>query len=312
LRVFHEISDIPSGLISVVSTGTFDGVHLGHKSIIKEMTDIAKDQGLQSVVITFDPHPRIVLGKDESNLKLLSTLDEKISMFESLGVDNVFVVNFTKEFAATPYEQYIKDFLVGKLGARHIVLGFNHHFGQKRSGNHDTLVALGADYGYAVTEVSPKGYEGLVVSSTRIRQLLEEKNLALANNFLGYSYGLTGVVVHGRQVGATIGYPTANVNISDPYKQLPAVGVYAVMVGVKGKRFKGMCSVGHNPTFGVMDLSVEVNIFDFDEDIYGSDIRLEFVTFLRSEIKFAAVDELVKQLALDKENSLSSLKDIHE
>ena len=193
-----------------------------------------------------------------------------------------------------------------------LMMGFNHHFGQKRSGNHETLLALGELYGYEVTEVSPRDFEGIVASSTKIRQLMEEKDLELANKLLGYHYSVSGTVVHGRHVGATIGYPTANIKIDDSYKQLPAVGVYAVMVRIGNETYKGMCSVGYNPTFGKMGLSVEVNIFDFAEDIYNREIRLGFVSFLRPEEKFANVEALVKQLIKDKENSLLKLKDIHE
>ncbi len=312
LRVIKDISELPHGMVSVVSTGTFDGVHLGHKTIINAMTEIAASQNLSSVAITFDPHPRIVLGKDENKLKLLTTLDEKIAIFESLGVDNVFVIQFTKEFAATPYEQYVKDFLVNRLGAKHIVLGFNHHFGQKRSGNHDTLIALGKNYGYEVTEVSPQGFEGQVVSSTKIRQLLDEQNLDLANKLLSYHYAVTGTVVRGRNVGTSLGYPTANIKINDPYKQIPAVGVYAVTVQIEKYIYKGMCSIGYNPTFGEMDLSVEVNIFDFADDIYGREIKLGFVSFLRPELKFDNIELLVQQLKTDKETSMVKLNNIHE
>jgi riboflavin kinase/FMN adenylyltransferase len=299
-------------MATVVSTGTFDGVHLGHKTIINQMTEIAVKENLQSVVITFDPHPRIVLKKDEQNLKLLTTLEEKLAIFESLGVDNVFVIQFTKEFAATPYEVYIKEFLSETLGAIHIVLGFNHQFGQKRSGNHDTLIALGKNYGYDVSEVSPQEYAGMVVSSTKIRQLLDEQNLDLANKLLGYYYSVSGIVIHGRHVGASIGYPTANIKIADPYKQLPAVGVYAVNIHIGKETYRGMCSIGYNPTFGIMNLSVEVNIFDFAEDIYDKEIRLGFISFLRPEIKFENIDALVQQLKKDKENSLLKLKEYHE
>jgi riboflavin kinase / FMN adenylyltransferase len=295
----------------VVSTGTFDGVHLGHKTIIKQMTAIAALKGLQSVVITFDPHPRIALGKDENKLKLLTSLDEKIAVFESLGIDNVFVIPFTKEFAATPYENYIKDILVGKIGAKHIVLGFNHQFGQQRSGNHNTLIDLGKTYGYEVTEVAPQDYEGQVVSSTKIRELLDEKNLDLANKLLGYHYLVAGKVVHGRKVGKIIGYPTANLSIGDPYKLIPAVGVYAVTVRINNEVHFGMCSIGFNPTFGKMGMSVEVNIFDFDADIYGKDIMLGFVAYLRPEIKFDSVEALVRQIQIDKEHSLQILQGLN-
>ena len=276
------------------------------------MTTIAASQGLQSVVITFDPHPRVVLGKDENKMKLLTTLEEKIAIFEKLGVDNVYVIPFTKEFAATPYEDYIKDILVRKLGAKHIVLGFNHQFGQERSGNHNTLIALGKTYGYEVTEVSPQRVEGQVVSSTRIRHLLEQHELDLANKLLGYPFMITGSVIHGRKVGKTIGFPTANIMIADHYKLIPALGVYAVTVQIDNDIHFGMCSIGFNPTFGKMELSVEVNIFDFNTEIYGKEIRMGFVSYLRPEIKFDGVEALVKQMNKDKENSLQKLHSLND
>jgi riboflavin kinase / FMN adenylyltransferase len=249
-----------------------------------------------------------VLSKDENKLKLLTTLEEKIAIFESLGVDNVYVIPFTIDFAATPYEQYIRDFLIGKLGAKHIVLGFNHQFGQQRSGNHDTLLSLGRQYDYAVTEISPQEAEDLVVSSTRIRQMLEQRELDLANKLLGYPYMLTGNVVHGRKVGKSLGFPTANLMINDAYKLIPAVGVYAVTVQIDNDIHFGMCSIGFNPTFGTMGMNVEVNIFDFEADIYGKEIRLGFVSYLRPEIKFDSAEALAKQMNKDKENSLLKLQ----
>ncbi len=291
----------------MVSTGTFDGIHLGHKTIIKEMCGIARKHHLQSVAITFHPHPRIVLGKDVDKLKLLTTLDEKIAIFQEMCVDNLFVIPFTKEFAATPYDRYVKDFLLGSLGAKHIVLGFNHHFGQKRSGNHDTLLNLGITYGYQVTEVLPKDFDGLVVSSTRIRQLLDQQNVDLANKLLGYHFPVTGTVVHGRHLGRELGYPTANIVVDEPYKQIPAAGVYAVNVIIEEQTYKGMCSIGYNPTFGENKLTIEANIFNFNNDIYGQTIKLAFVSFLRSEIKFPNVEALLQQLHEDKKVSMLRL-----
>lgn len=312
MKVFYHNNDIPSGLTSVVSTGTFDGVHLGHRIILNEMCRIARMEKLESVVITFQPHPRIVLHKDENKLKLLTSLAEKLDIFNKLCIDNVFVIEFTREFASMPYENYVKDFLVEKLGARHIVLGFNHHFGEKRTGNHNTLLELSVNYGYGVTEVAQHDFERQVVSSTHIRQLLDEQNLELANKLLGYYYAVTGTVTHGSKRGRILGYPTANIAIEDPYKQLPAVGVYAVQVLVESKTYKGMCSVGYNPTFGPNDLSIEVNIFDFIGDIYGKHIKLCFVSFLRPEIKFSDPESLRRQLNEDKRISLVKLNPIHE
>lgn len=311
MKVFNCIDDIYPDIATVVSTGTFDGVHLGHKTILNELLSISQQKDLQSVVVTFHPHPRIVLGKDAQKLLLLTSLDEKISILEELGVDNVIVIPFDKEFASMPYENYVKDFLVGKLGAKHVVLGFNHHFGDKRTGNHETLMSLGKHYGYDVIEVSPQGVDEIIISSTRIRQLLIESNLDLANKLLGYHYIVSGTVIHGHHLGAKLGFPTANLSIKESFKLLPAVGVYAVTVKVDNRNYKGMCSIGHNPTFGQRALSVEANIFDFNEDIYGQEISVGFVSFLRQERKFNNVEALVRQLNIDKEESIIKLAHIH-
>ncbi len=309
MKVLRNSNEIPADIRSVVSTGTFDGVHKGHQAIIKKMITIAKQHQLQSVIVTFEPHPRVALGKDDNKLKLLTTLDEKLSIFERSGIDYVFVIDFTPEFAATPYESYVKDFLVGQLKAKFIVLGFNHHFGNKRSGNHDTLIKMGAEYGYQVEEVNEQTEKGVASSSTKIRALLDNHFVEEANSLLSYHYSISGEVVEGKKIGNTIGFPTANVKIGDCLKQIPANGVYAVNVEVENRLYKGMCNIGLNPTFENRSLSIEVNIFDFERNIYGKYIKITFESFIRDEIKFKSVDELVLQLNRDKQ---TVLKKLHE
>ena len=291
----------------MVSTGTFDGIHKGHRSIIKRMTDIAHEHHLQSVIVTFEPHPRIALAMDDFKLKLLTTLDEKVTIFEQLGIDNVFVVNFTKEFAAIPYEVYVKNFLAASLHCKYVVMGFNHHFGNKRSGNHETLLELGKLHGYQVEEISGQSENNIVASSTKIRHLIENHTIEEANAMLTYHYSMTGEVVEGRMIGRTIGFPTANIKIADSLKLIPGIGVYAVKVQVDDVVYKGMCNIGYNPTFANPNLSVEVNIFDFDQDIYGQNIKVIFENYIRSEVKFDNVQELIRQLGRDKELVLKKL-----
>ena len=307
MKIFRNTKEIPKKFSSVVSTGTFDGIHKGHRSILNRMTTIAKEQGLQSVVITFEPHPRIALAMDDFKLKLLTTLDEKLLIFEQLGIDNVFVVDFTKEFAATPYEVYVKDFLAKALHCKYVVMGFNHHFGNKRSGNHETLLEMGKMYGYQVEEIAGQSENNIVASSTKIRHLIENHAIEEANAMLTYHYSITGEVVEGRRIGRTIGFPTANIKMGDSLKLIPGNGVYGVKVEVDGTIYNGMCNIGYNPTFANPTLSVEVNIFDFDRDIYGQTIKVIFENYIRSEVKFDSVPELIHQLNRDKEMVLKKL-----
>ncbi|MEI6122492.1 MAG: bifunctional riboflavin kinase/FAD synthetase [Bacteroidota bacterium] len=300
MNIFRNCNEIPTDFNSVVSTGTFDGVHKGHRAIIKRVNEIAEQHKLKSVIVTFEPHPRVALGNEGTHLKLLTTLDEKLAIFEELGIDIVFVIDFTSEFAAMPYEVYVKDFLVKELKAKYVVLGFNHHFGNHRSGNHDTLFKSGEVYGFQVEEVSEQTEGNIVPSSTKIRLLLEHNHVEEANILLSYNYSLVGKVVEGNQIGKQIGFPTANLKVADVLKQIPANGVYAVQIVVDNELFEGMCNIGNNPTFVNRPRSIEVHIFGFDRTIYGKNIKLVFKYFVRNEKKFTGVKELTKQLARDK------------
>lgn len=308
LKVFRSIDEVCDLQASVVSTGTFDGVHFGHKAIIARMKEISKENNLQSVVVTFDPHPRIALNKDVAKLSLLNTLDEKLSLFEKLGIDITVVIPFNAEFAATPYTAYISRFLVERLHARYVVLGYNHHFGEARSGNYQALADLGAIHHYEVTEVEPQLCEGHSVSSSYIRNVINDGDLELAAKLLGYDYFVSGEVVHGNHRGTSLGFPTANILVTDHFKMIPPNGVYVVKFRLNENVFAGMCSVGTNPTFNDGKQSIEVNIFDFSEMIYGERAEVSFCKFLRPEEKYTSVDNLIAQLRTDKENTLAFFK----
>jgi len=309
LKVFHDLYKIPPGLTSVVSVGTFDGVHKGHQAIIRKMTEIASVKKLQSVVLTFDPHPRYTLKKDDEKLKLLLTNEEKLRRFEVMGVDIVVIISFTTEFAKTPYEIFIKKYLVDALGMKCLVVGFDHRFGENRSGNHQTLIDLSRKYDYAVIEKAALTENDDVISSTKIRSLLDTGQIETANRYLGYAFPISGFVVEGNRTGNKLGFPTANIIVDNPSKQIPAKGVYAVKVLIEDKIYNGMCNIGNKPTFENQPLTIETNIFDFDKNIYHKKIGVFFISFIRSEFKFENTELLITQIEQDKRNVLKILNE---
>lgn len=310
MKVFENINKIPQDFSSVVSVGTFDGVHKGHQAIIKQMTDIARYKHLNSVILTFDPHPRFALKKDHDKLKLLSTTQEKLRQLEIFGIEEVVVIKFTPDFAKTHYEDFIKKYLVDALRIKYIVAGFDHHFGENRSGNHQTLIDLSTKYGYQVIEMEALTKNNRIISSTKIRDFIETHQIEQANSFLGYTYHLNGTVVEGNNTGKKLGFPTANILVADTFKQIPAIGVYAIQIVIDNEIYKGMCNIGTKPTFGKQPLTIEVNIFNFDKDIYGKNIRLHFISFIRNEKTFENIPLLKSQLAEDKINIIKKFNEI--
>jgi riboflavin kinase / FMN adenylyltransferase len=290
----------------VVTIGTFDGVHLGHREVITELKQISHDTGGESVVLTFSPHPRMVVTPEEDTIRLLSTLEEKIVLLEALGLDHLVIYPFTKEFAALSYMDFVADILVGKMHIHKLVTGYDHKFGHDRKGDFHALVALGRQYGFEVEQLNPLLVENVAVSSTRIRQALEVGDMRKANHFLGYSYLLKGVVIEGRRLGRDLGFPTANILPVDNHKMIPTDGVYAVYVNVEGARHEGMLNVGTRPTVNsnVDHRSIEVHIFDFEKDIYHKDISVNFVERIRDEKKFENLALLIAQLKDDKTSAL--------
>jgi len=307
MRVFRDINSLPAFKNAVITVGTFDGVHRGHQQLIRKIHSLAQSVTGESVLITFNPHPRIVVHPDDHQLRLLSTLDEKISLLEKEGIDNLVVVPFTKEFSTQSAREYVECFLVGQFHPAVIVIGYNHSFGHHRDGNIELLKKLSAEYNFRVEEISKQIVEDIAVSSTRIRIALEERDCELASQLLGRHYSLYGTVVEGDKIGRTLGYPTANIAVADSTKLIPADGIYAVTVTVEGKIYKGMLSIGYRPTVGGTKKTIEVNIFDFNKNIYNQTIELSFVKWLRAEEKYSSLDELKVQLEKDKINSLEVL-----
>lgn len=292
----------------VVTVGTFDGVHNGHRKIVQNLKNAAAEIGGESAILTFTPHPRTVLFPDSEQV-CLTTNDEKAELLGSTGIDHLIVHPFTREFSLLSSSEFINDILVKSLNTKYLVVGFDHHFGKDRQGNFTSLKETGRQAGFEVEEISVEESDNHKISSTRIRQSLLDGNVVLANDLLGYRYMITGTVVKGKQLGRTIGFPTANI-FHESGKLIPKDGVYAVSIVHSGQAYKGMMNIGNRPTVNGTDRSVEVNIFDFNKDIYGEKIRVHIVDRLRDEQKFSGVDALKTQLHEDGVNAREILKSI--
>ncbi len=283
----------------MVTVGVFDGVHKGHLEIIDKLSAIAKANNCESVVITFEPHPRLVLPH-HAELKLLQTLDEKLERFEIAGVDSVLVIPFDREFAKISPHDFINNILVDQIHLSHVITGYDHFFGQNRQGDFDMLAQMGKQYDFTVDELQMVTVGNNTVSSSSVRRALLDGDVRLAANMLGYVYSITGEVVVGNKIGRNIGFPTANLKPSNAHKLVPGQGVYASIVKSKGINYKGMANIGYRPTIDADHLTIEVNIFDFDQDIYGQEITLSFVERIRNEKRFNSLGDLQLQLANDK------------
>lgn len=292
---------------SVVTIGTFDGVHVGHQKIIKRLVKNAAKKNLQAVVLTFFPHPRMVLQKD-TKIKLINTINEKSQLLENLGVDHLVIQEFTKEFSRLTALEFVQDILVDKLHVKHLIVGYDHRFGRNRSANIENLKEYAEDYGFEITEISAKEIDEVAVSSTKIRTALAAGNIIKANSYLGYKFTLSGTVIKGKNLGSQIGFPTANISIQESYKLIPKNGSYVVKVKVSENTFFGMMNIGENPTIAEKGSSIEVHLFDFQDDIYGQSIKIQLIDRLRDEQKFTSVEELKKQLEKDRETSLKIIR----
>ena len=298
---YNQIKD------SVVTIGTFDGVHLGHQKIIKRLVAIAHAEELQALVLTFFPHPRMVVQNDTS-IKLINTIDEKADLIQDLGVDHLVVKAFTKDFSRLTSLEYVRDVLVNKLHVKHIIVGYAHHFGRNRTANISDLKEFGAFYGFKVTEISAQEVGDVAVSSTKIRSALSEGAIKVANQFLGYNFFLKGTVVKGKGLGKTIQFPTANLKIEEPYKLIPKKGVYLVQSIIDAKLVYGMLNIGTNPTVSdANELSVEVFFFDFDQTLYGTAVNIQFLDRIRDEIKFSGLEALKAQLEQDQQTAMAKI-----
>ena len=307
MRIFRGLTEIQKIKNAVVTQGTFDGVHKAHKIILDKVKQISIEKGGESVVMTFEPHPRMVLKPDNHDLKLLTTLDEKIELLRMEGIQNLIVIPFTIELSQLHSQEFIKQILVDKISTKTLVIGYDHRFGKNREGSFEHLKNYSKDYGFEVEEVSEQVVDEIAVSSTKIRKALTEGKINIASKYLGRNYSVTGIVVKGKQLGRTIGYPTANILVNSEHKLIPSDGVYAVRVGVNNKFYGGMLNIGNNPTVEGKGRSIEVNIFDFAEDIYNQSITLYFVDKLREEEKFNGLDALKTQLEKDKLLALEAI-----
>lgn len=309
LKLFSNINDFTSTRKTVLTLGTFDGVHIGHKKIIDRLIQSAADENCESVILTFFPHPRMVL-QENSEIVLLNTIDERAQLLEKSGLDSLIVHPFDKNFSRLTAEEFIRDVLVEKLNIQKIIIGYDHRFGRNRTANINDLIEFGREYNFLVEQISAQELNAVSVSSTKIRTALLDGDIALANAFLGYSFAITGKVIHGRKLGRTIGYPTANLEISEDYKLIPKDGVYVVKSMFDGATIYGMMSIGNNPTIENAKHSLEVYFFDFDADLYGQTLQVSLLHRLRAEQKFDSIELLKQQIALDYSQSLSFLKSI--
>ncbi|MBL0273100.1 MAG: bifunctional riboflavin kinase/FAD synthetase [Chitinophagaceae bacterium] len=309
MQVHRDIDNLPAFRNAVVTIGTFDGVHMGHRQVIDKMKTEATSINGETVIITFHPHPRKVISSTILGVRLINTLEEKIDLLQQIGIDHVVVVPFTDSFANQPADEYIKYFLIDKFHPHTIIIGYDHHFGRDRLGDYRLLEKEAGKYGYQLKEIPKHILENISISSTNIREAILHSDIATADTLLGYEFFFSGLVVHGNKLGRKLGYPTANLKITDEEKIVPGNGIYAVYAQPEGfsERLKAMMSIGFRPTVDGKKRVIEVNIFDFDEEIYDQTLKVFVKKYLREEIKFDGLVELVKQIDQDKIDSLKVL-----
>ncbi len=300
MQVLYSIDQLPFNQATVATIGTFDGVHQGHREVIRQLKEEGKQFGLQTLLITFDPHPRIILKKDADELRLLSNPQEKIDILKELSIDFLLILPFTYEFSQTTARDFIQNYLIDKLHVQRMVIGYDHHFG-RMDGGFTEVGQLLLSMGVAVTRIAEKDVAQLTVSSTKIRSAIENGDLEMANKLLGYPYRICGTVIHGQEVGRTLGYPTANILLHFAMKLLPKNGVYVVAVNHNQLIYRGIMNIGTRPTFGLTEKSIEVHLFNFDQDLYGEYLQLQVLHRVRDEKAFLDTHELKLQIQKDAE-----------
>ena len=326
MKIYHQLSDFKKLEKAVVTIGTFDGVHFGHQKIIKRLIELAKSTGGESVILTFFPHPRMIIDPENQDLKMINTVNEKAEILAKLGVDHLIISPFTRDFSNLEPANYIKDILIDTIGTKQIIVGYDHRFGKDRKGGMNELIEQSKIYNYTIEEIAEQDINDVAVSSTKIRAALLEGDVSLAATYLGYDFSISGPVIKGDKIGRTIGFPTANIFVEETYKLIPGDGIYAVTVEMEQddkagsskvndvnqmpstllpSTFKGMAYIGQRPTINGMTRNIEVNIFDFEREIYGQTIKMNFLRFLRHDVKFTGLEALTLQLQKDKENTLA-------
>ena len=299
MKIYRSIEDYDEDKRSVVTIGTFDGIHLGHQKILSRLIKSSKNKDLNSVVLTFFPHPRIILNK-YNEVKMIDTLDEKIIHLNEIGIDSLIIHPFDRNFSLLSANQFIKDFLVDKLKIKHIIIGYDHRFGKGREASVTDLKNYADDYDFTVEEIKAQEIEKITVSSTKIRNSINQGDIKTTEKYLGRSFNLTGKIVKGDGLGKKINYPTANIFIEETYKIIPKDGVYLVETIIEDKLFNGMMNIGHRPTIGTNVKSIEVHLFNFNEDIYGQVISIKMISKIRDEKKFSSIQALKEQLVKDE------------
>jgi riboflavin kinase / FMN adenylyltransferase len=310
MKIYHGIDDFSKLDYAVVTSGTFDGVHLGHQKIFSRLREIASRNNGETVVLTFWPHPRLVLHPEDETLKLLNTFEEKAALLKDQGIQHLIRIPFTKEFSQLTSEQFIQQILVDTIGTKKLVIGYDHHFGKNREGSFEQLKINSPKYGFEVEEIPRQDVDHVGVSSTKIRKALEGGDIDTANHLLGKPYAVTGRVIAGDKIGRLLGYPTANLEIDSKYKLIPMDGIYAVTVQHEHAVYGGMMYIGYRPTINGTKLNIEVNIFDFNKDIYGESLTVNFHQLIRGDIKFSDLEKLKEQLRRDQEDSLKVLRNL--
>ena len=303
MKIYNSINDFKPTFRPIITLGTFDGVHIGHKHILNQMNKISQIEKGQSVLITFNPHPRHVLYPENKELKLINTIEEKTEHLKQENLAHLIIQNFTKSFSRKKSINFVRDILVDKLNIGHLVVGHDHQFGRNREGSIEDLYLLSELYNFKITKIPFEDINEVIVSSTKIRKAILAGNIQLANTYLGYHFHFTANVISGTSIGKTIGFPTANLDIQDKLKIIPADGVYVVKIGYKKKQYYGMMNIGVKPTFQAQSRSIEVHIFDFNQDIYNNSLCIYVLSRLRDEIKFNNINELKTQLQEDSDHA---------
>jgi riboflavin kinase/FMN adenylyltransferase len=310
MKIYEGIEDFRQVPNPVVTIGTFDGVHLGHQKILNRIRTIADEIGGETVMITFWPHPRLILYPEEHNLRLLTTFEEKAKLLREFGIDHLLTIPFTKEFSEMSSEEFIQIILRDKIQTRKLVIGYDHRFGRNREGSFEYLKENISRYHFELEEISREDVDHVGVSSTKIRQALEEGEVHVANEFLGRPYELNGIIIKGQQLGRSIGFPTANIHIPHDYKLIPCDGAYAVTIDIEGETFLGMLNIGNRPTVNGSSRTIEAHLFDFSGDLYDKRVTVHLKSYLRPEVKFSGLESLQKQLAIDKEMARKILTEV--
>jgi len=310
MKIYQHLSEFKKLNNAVTTIGTFDGVHYGHQKIIKRLCELAKSTGGESVILTFFPHPRMIIDPENQDIKMINTIEEKAQILSELGVDHLIITPFTRDFSNLSPSEYIKNILIDTIGTKQIIVGYDHRFGKDRAGGMPQLEEFSKVYDYRIEVIPEQDINEVAVSSTKIRKSLLSGDVALAAEYLGYPFSIIGPVIKGDKIGRTIGFPTANIFVEETYKLIPSDGIYAVTIEHADQHdssqvYKGMAYIGQRPTINGMTRNIEVNIFDFDKEIYGQKIKMTFLKFLRHDVKFTGLEALKDQLKLDKVNTIA-------